>query len=176
MSRPYEEHFFPPGDYTTRLNELWQAIELADNDTSPRALTEGDPGEDLRAEYRSLRDEAREAAREANRLVRVQAISRGAWRKLKQDHPPRTTGDPDEIKTDRLAGVNTDTVEDDLVFASLETPAFRSRAAFDEWADDLSAGEWATVTGLVWNQTNVAQFDPKPPPPSPTRTSDETSG
>jgi hypothetical protein len=37
MSRPYEEHFFPPGDYTTRLNELWQAIELADNeDISPR--------------------------------------------------------------------------------------------------------------------------------------------
>jgi len=175
MSRPYEEHFFPPGDFTTRLNTLWQAIGEADNDKSPRALTEADPGSELREEYVALRDEAREAAREANRLVRVRAISRGDWRKLKSDHPPRTEGDPDEVKTDRLAGVNTSTVEDDLVFASLEIPAFTSRAAFDEWADELSAGEWATVTGMVWNQTNVAQFDPKPPPPSQTRTSGETS-
>jgi hypothetical protein len=175
MSRPYEEHFFPPGDYMARLNTLWQAIQDADKDEGPRLATEADPGHELREEYQKLRDEARKAAQEASRLIRVAGASRREWRKLKEQHPPRTEGDPDDLKADRLAGVNLESVEDDLVYASLVLPEFTSRAAFDEWADELSAGEWATVTALVWDKTNVAQFDPKQPPPSQIRTSDATS-
>jgi hypothetical protein len=91
------------------------------------------------------------------------------WRKLKADHPPRVDGPDEDVQGDRLAGVNTDTVEDDLVRACVLEPEFTSRQAFDEWADSLSQGEWQTLVIKAWELVNGARFDPKPLPRSTTR-------
>jgi hypothetical protein len=93
------------------------------------------------------------------------------WRGLKEKHPPRVgdSFDPDVVKGDRLAGVDTDAIEDDLVHASLIDPEFKTRADFDDWADTLSEGEWQQVVIRAWELANGARLDPKELPSSLTR-------
>lgn len=159
------------GDYPDRLNELWNAAQAAERDERPRSLADGDPYADLYKQYTDLKAEAIEAGR----TVILKAVGRREWRRLKEAHPPRTEGDEDVVKGDRLAGVNTETVEDDLVFVSLLAPQFTSRAAYDEWADELSEGEFQTIAKRAWGLANIAQFNPKSLPASPTRSSDTNS-
>jgi hypothetical protein len=137
-------------------------------------LLEGEqsPFEELVAEYLALKDEAETDAAEKRRVVVLRAVGRGKWRDLKLRHPARTEGDDEAVKGDRLAGVNTDTIGDDLLFASTQEPSFSSRGDFDQWADEvLSEGEFTILLSDAWSLVNGAQFDPKPPPPSPTRSS-----
>lgn len=178
MSRRTIERWFPIGDYTDRLNELWGAIQEATGDESgPRLLTEDDTAAELRAVYEDLRDEALTAAKRDRRFVRLQALGRGEMRALKAKHPPRTEGDEDSVKADRIAGMDLKGAEDDLVYASIIEPAFTSRSDFDEWADEvLSDGEFEVILQDAWELANVAQFDPKSLPASPTPKSDATSG
>jgi len=168
MSRSTFEHWFPPGDYTDRLNVAFEAYQRALKDSEsdraePQLLTEEDPVDILRREYEELRDEAKTAALESRRYVRGQAISRGDKKKLREKHPPRTEGaDEDTLRADRLAGMNLDTAGDDLVFASLVEPVFSSRADFDDWADNvLTDGEFEVLLQESWSRANVAQYDPK---------------
>ena len=120
--------------------------------------------------YAELKEQA-----EADGLrVVLKAVGRREWRRLKEAHPPRTEGDAEVVKGDRLAGVNVTTVEDDLVYASLVEPAFDNRAQYDEWADELSEGEFQTILRRAWSLANVAQFDPKSLPASPTRSNGES--
>lgn len=155
------------GDYPDRLNAAYAAAMAAEKDSGPRTLGDDDPFEVLSQEYADLKAEAEAAGV----TVTIQAVGRKGWRELKVKHPPRTEGDPDVIKGDRLAGVNVATVEDDLVYASLAEPEFASRAAYDEWADALSEGEFQTILRRAWELANVAQFDPKSLPVSRTQTS-----
>lgn len=154
------------GDYSERLNALYASAREAAQDTSVRALVEDDPYEALKAEYETLKAEA-----EAEGIrVDLAAIGRREWRKLKEAHPPRLDNpDPEVVKGDRLAGVNTASVEDDLVHASLTFPKLTSRAAYDEWADSLSEGDFQTVLAAAWELANGSRFDPKTLPASPTR-------
>lgn len=174
-SRQTEQHTLPTGDYLDRLNKLDEALKAAEADESPRALIDRDPAEALRAEYAEVYAEMIEAATRARRHVALTAISRGKMRELKAKHPPRTEGTDDEVKGDRLAGMNLSSVEDDLVYATLVEPAFSSRADYDEWADELSEGEFDLLLQIAWRMANVAQFDPKSLPASPTPKSGETS-
>lgn len=155
------------GDYPDRLNAAFAAAKAAEKDETPLLNGEDHPYDVLAAEYAELKAEAEESGIS----VTLEAIGRKGWRELKQNHPPRTEGDADAIKGDRLAGVNTSTVEDDLVYASVKVPEFSSRGAYDEWADALSEGEFQTILQKAWSLANVAQFDPKSLPASRTRTS-----
>lgn len=180
MSRRIVEHWFPPADYMDRLNTLYRAWDQASSDqgegASPQLLTEGDPSEDLREQYEALRFEAQEAAKAERMFIRLQEVSRSEWRTLKEKHPPRTEGHEDDIKSDRIAGVNTDTVEDDLLYACVIEPVFSSRGDFDEWADDvLSQGAFNVLVRAAWELTNVSEYDPKSLPASLTQKSGATS-
>ena len=157
------------GDYPDRLNAAFRAAQAAEKDTMPLLNGEEHPYVVLAREYAELKEEAEAAGLR----VTLQAVGRRAWRELKVKHPPRTEGDPDDIKGDRLAGVNTSTVDDDLVYASLIEPEFSSRAAYDEWADSLSEGEFQTILRRAWELANIAQFDPKSLPALPTRSNGE---
>lgn len=158
------------GDYPDRLNALWQAAQQAKQDETPLLAGELHPYEALRDDYEALKAEAE---RDGVRVV-LEGVGRREWRRLREAHPPRTEGDEDTVKADRTARVNVDTVEDDLVFASLVEPEFETREAFDEWADALSEGEWQTVLRRSFGLANIAQYDPKALPPLPTRSSDES--
>lgn len=155
------------GDYADRLNTLWDAAKAALEDNSQRTLNEADPYEALYSEYTDLKAEAEAAGLR----VTLQDPGRKVWRDLKVKHPPRTGDDvdPEVVKSDRAAGINQDTAEDDLVYACLVEPEFTSRGAFDEWVDQLGEGEFQTILREAWMLVNVAQYDPKSLPPSPTR-------
>lgn len=162
---------FPVGDYAERLDKAFAAAVAAAESESPQTMLEGDPYQILRDEYEALRQESKEASRAAGLLVVLEEIPRSKWRKLKADHPPRTEGDEDSMKADRVAGFNTESAEDDLVQAALIEPEFSSRAAFDEWADGLGAGKFATIAEQAYLLTVGARHDPKSLPDSPTRRS-----
>ena len=173
------------GDWPDRLNHLWNAAQAAKDDEVTLLAGEEHPYDVLAAEYA----EAKASAEAAGLRVVIKAVGRREWRALKGNHPPRTEGDADAIKGDRLAGVNTETVEDDLTHVSLVEPADKAcahdqrmsnvgcssenpctqRADYDRWADDLSEGEFQTILRRAWELANVAQFDPKSLPVSPTR-------
>lgn len=168
MSRE-ETHYLLTGDYTERLNELFAAAQAAreDEQASAGRLGDSDPFVELSREHAALKAEAEERGIK----VTVRTITRGDWRKLKVNHPPRTEGDPDSLKADRVAGINLESCEDDLVFMSLAWPEFKTRAAFDEWADDLPEADWRLLLGWCWEKSVESKFDPKSLPASPTRTS-----
>lgn len=153
------------GDYPDRLNALYRAANAAKDDETPLTLADIHPYDTLREEYDALKAESEAAGI----VVTLGAVNRPAWRKLKAAHPQRIEGDEDAIKGDRLAGLNTDSVGDDLVHASVLEPKFTTRSAFDEWADELSEGEFQTLLRAAWSLANVAQFDPKSLPALPTR-------
>lgn len=163
---------FPVGDYGDRLDKAYAAAQLAAQDESVRTMAEEDPYLVLKAEYDELREASREASRSSGTYVVLREVSRGDWRKIKADHPPRTEGDPDTVKADRIAGMNLEAAEDDLVFAALVEPEFKSRAAFDDWADKLGAGKFAAIAEGAYLLTVGARHDPKSLPASPTRTSE----
>lgn len=156
------------GDYAERLDALIDEVREAEraSDSGVRRLADGAQLLELRAAY----DELRAEAEAAGVKVVLQAIGRREWRRLREKYPPRTEGPEDVVKTDRLAGVNIEAIEDDLVYESLVEPSFDSRAQFDEWADDLSEGEFQTIAGRAWQLVNVARFDPKSLPALPTPT------
>ena len=158
------------GDYADRLSALWQAAQEAAKDETPLTIAEIHPFEALKADYDALKTEALEVGT----TVELTAIGRKKWRELKEKHPPRSGEDVDSetARGDRLAGVNTDSVEDDLVYASLTSPEFKSRDAFDEWADERSEGEWQVLVTRAWELANGARLDPKELPPLPTRSAD----
>lgn len=193
-----ETHWFPDGDYPERLNAAYAALKAAekhrDSGERPPLLNgQDDPVDVLAAEYNALTAEAKADATEKDRLYTLTAINRPGWHLLKGNHPARTEGDADTIKADRIAGLNTDTVEDDLVHASLTAPARIScagdqrlpnvgcsvenpcahRAAFIDWLDSLSVGEFSVIRQQSWGLTNIAQFDPKSLPALPTRSNGE---
>lgn len=150
------------GDYPDRLDVLEAALSRAEKDAEkgiPRTALEADPVEALDEEFTALKTEAREAGVS----VTLTAVGRKVWRELKTKHPVRSgdDADPEDVKRDRNAGVNVETVEDDLVYASLTEPKFSSRSAFDEWADRLSEGEWQTILVTAWGLANGARLGPK---------------
>lgn len=162
MSRTTTVHLLT-GDYADRLNALWEAAQAASHDETPLTALEVHPFEALKSDYDTLKAEALEAAT----TVTLKAVGRKKWRELKEKHPPRSGEgvDPELVRTDRIAGVNTDTVDDDLVYASLASPELTSRGAFDEWADGLSEGEWQVLLTRAWELANGARLDPKELPP-----------
>lgn len=163
---------FPVGDFPERLETAYRAAQEALNDSSPRVMLEEDAYTQLKGEYDALREESREASRAAGMYVVLREVSRKDWRQIKADHPPRTDGDPEAVKADRVVGMNTETAEDDLVYAALVEPEFRSRAAFDEWADDLGAGKFAAIAEAAYLLTVGGRRDPKELPASPIRSID----
>ena len=165
------------GDYPDRLAELVAVAEKALNDSSPRTMLEQQPDGAVQADHEALRAEAIAAGT----TVHLAALGRTTWRKLKESHPIRTDGDEETIRGDRLAGVNVESAEDDLVYEAMrawqetsgeKVPAVQSRAAFEDWADKLSEGEWQVLVLKAWELTNGARLDPKELPSLPT-TSDE---
>lgn len=171
-----ERFEFFTDDYATRLNELRIraiAAERADDDSGTARV--GDDNAELdaiNAEYQALKAEAVEKARKGE----LRPLGRSEWREIKAKHPPRLDH-PDEetVKQDRAAGVNSESVEDDLVYAALVEPEFKTRKAFEDWADTFSAGEWQALVTRAWFLTVGAGPDPKSLPDSLTPNSVATS-
>lgn len=176
------------GDYADRLRDAYSAAKMAADDRAkdvnqePLFNGEEHPADTLAAEHAALKAEAEAASKAAKRRVVLEAIGRKkgrdgrpSWADLKAAHPVRTEGDEDVIKGDRLAGLNTDTAEDDLLYASLAEPKFKSRGAYDEWADTLSEGEFNTLLKMAWDLANGAAYNPKSLPASPTQKSGEST-
>lgn len=169
------------GDYPQRLLKLAEAAYAAREDRAELYANETHPAETLAEEYEALREEAEAAGIH----VTLEAVGRKVWRRLKVAHPVRTEADgadADVAKADRRAGVNTDTVEDDLVHASIVEPSeFRcaqdqadrskaciagnpcsTRGAYMSWAeDDLSEGEFQQILQKAWVLSQSAVIDPK---------------
>lgn len=175
MARTTTVHLLT-GDYPDRLQALAAAAELARNDKTPLTAAEVHPYDQLAQEYAALKAEAVEAGITVN----LAAVGRRTWRSLKEKHPPRSGEgvDKETAEGDRLAGVNTDAVEDDLVFESIRAwqqqsgetvDHIASESAFSDWADHLSEGEWQVLVRKAWELANGARLDPKDLPPSPTR-------
>ena len=166
----------PDGDYPSRLSNLYAASMAAaeDEKKNPPTLLEGEdpPSVELANEHAALLKKAEADAKKKRRIVVLRALGRQKWRELKTQHPVRVEGDDvdaDTAKGDRLAGLNTESVEDDLVFAAIIEPMFSSRADYDEWVNELSEGEFQMLLRDAWSLVNVAQVDPKSLPPSQTR-------
>lgn len=168
---------FPDGDFPSRLDAAMAALNAAiedekNGDTAPLFAGESPASQTLADEYTAIKDAAEKDAKKKRRVVTLRAIGRTAWRNLKDAHPPRVAGEgvaKEDADADKRVGVNTATIEDDLVFASICEPKFASRAAFDEWADEFSAGEWSVLVMDAWGLVNGARFDPKPLPALPTQ-------
>lgn len=166
----------PDGDYATRLSALYTASMAAAEDEKKNPPTlyadEIPRSEQLATEHAELLRKAEADAKKKRRVVVLRGLGRAKWRELKAAHPMRV-GDEFEAdvkKGDRLAGVNTETVEDDLVFASISEPKFKDRADYDQWAnEDISEGEFQMLLRDAWSLVNVAQVDPLSLPPSQIR-------
>lgn len=167
--------------YADRLDALWRAVEDAAKDEAkgggdgPSGLTldEVPPSSvALAQQYETLRAEAVEDAKANRRHVEMR-LERKAWRELKEKHPPRSGEgvSKEEADGDRAAGLNVDTASDDLLYAAVVVPEFTSRAAFDEWADALTNGQFTTLVMAAWEHANRARYNPKALPGSLTRSS-----
>lgn len=178
------------GDYPDRLAALALAAQEALKDESPRTMLDEHPYESIQREYAELKAEAIEAGTTVN-LV---AVNRSTWRKLKALHPPRE-GEAGKADREYGAGVNVETIDDDLTHAALAegeegscaldmkrkddacsdgNPCSR-RHAFDRWADRLSAGEWGSISVKAFELTVGVSRDPKDLPPLPTTPGDSNS-
>lgn len=180
------------GDYPQRLLKAAEAAYNARNDKVELLASEVHPAETLGAEYEALRVESEEAG---TRVV-LEAVGRKTWRRLKAIHPIRTEPDVDAetAKGDRLTGVNTESIEDDLLHASVIEPseykcahdqpdtsgactignACANRVAYTKWADnDLSEGEFQQVLRKAWTLSQSAVIDPKALPSWQTPSDDE---
>lgn len=164
--------YFYVDDYEDRLATLLSAAQSAERANTGRRVGDGSDYKALIEEFNALRDEAREKARK----VVVQAISRRAWLKLREDHPPRVEGVSDEVRQrDAMWGINTESVEEDLVYAAVVEPEFKSRAAFDEWAlEELTAAEFGRISQLAFKAISDAP-DPKSLRALPIQNGDATS-
>lgn len=154
------------GDYPDRLARLASAAEAALDDKTPLTALEQHPYTALEAEYRDLKAEAIADGITVN----LAALGRSAWRRLKEKHPPRVASESvseDTARGDSIAGVNTDAVEDDLVFETVKAwqehagESVDTRATFEEWAERLSEGEWQVLVIRAWELANGARLDPK---------------
>lgn len=161
------------GDYPDRLEKMFREAKAAAESDAPRTALDD---AQLEEAYEALKAEALEAGT----TVHLAGVGRKTWRTLKENHPPRSGEgvDPEVADQDRLAGVNADAVEDDLVYESIRAwqvetggkdPNVSSRAAFDEWADTLSEGEWQVLVIRAWELANGARLDPKDHLPSRTK-------
>lgn len=152
------------GDYADRLDDLGRAALAAREDKTPLLNGEEHPFVVLKREY----DELKSEAEVEGTIVDMEAIGRRDFRALKAKYPPRT--EPKDVaESDAKAGVNIEAIEDDLLYASITSPEFTSRGAFDEWADSLSEGEWQSLVIRAWELANGARLDPKELPALPTR-------
>lgn len=156
------------GRYQLALRKKALEIQAAIEDDTARTLLEGSRDEELRSEFEALKQEARDAGA----VVVVKQLGNNAWREIKKNHPPRRQPDVDAEteRGDRFAGCNVETVSDDFLCATIVTPEFKSRAAFDEWmaGDPLTPGEYDAVFSAAWGLTHGAPFDPGSLPDSPT--------
>ena len=153
---------FVPESARGRLDQLYRsALAAASSEGAAQRVGDDSAASELSAEYEAFKAEVVV-------VVRARPLVRSEWKELKALHPPRAEGDEDTVKRDRIFGLNVHAVEDDLVYRALVDPEFKSRAAFDEWADAQPPGVFSTIFARVWEATTESRTDPKSLPASPT--------
>lgn len=171
MAKTGPVHHLFVDDYEDRLERVWAAAMLAKDDKTQLLNGEDHPFDVLRKEYEELRAESNAAAEAADRAYQIRMVPGGEWREIIKQHPPRTEGDPDVVKADRLAGVNVETVDNDVLYAALVLPDFRDRDdrdGFATWiAETIGDGELKAMVQEAWSLANVARIDPKVLPSLP---------
>lgn len=162
--------YFWTDDELSRVDRLQRAAVLAASAEQPTTGTklEGDPVAALRAEYEAERRAIEAAAKADGRYAVLRELGRNAWREVKRKHPPR-----EDSKTDAVLGFNADTVDDDLVRASLVEPAL-SDDEFEDWVEEQGNSVWALLSATAWELTTGERTDPKPLPASLTRNTEQS--
>lgn len=171
-TRQYEDaYLWTPAD-RVRLGELREEMasalqSAADSSGSAKSMAD-DSSEDVRQTAAAL-DAFIEEAKKRARVVRVVALPRRRWRALKDTHPVRMvktiTKDDDgndvdiekPHEVDEVRGFNIETMADDLVPECVD--GFTSRAAVDEFLDDLSGPDFDTLYAAAL-KVNVGGFTP----------------
>lgn len=188
MSRTTTLHLLAD-DYAERLDDLKERADAVERrirvakaaeerGASSRRMGQASESARLHAEYDRLAAEFEELKTEAETAavtVTVRALTRGQWKALKRDHPPRSSGEApdDEVQKDAALGVNVDEVEEDLLHRAMVEPMFSSRAAFDEWVDGLDEAMFEAAVSAAWSLARVARVNPKSLPALPTPTPEQ---
>ncbi|MFT3871543.1 MAG: hypothetical protein QM714_02685 [Nocardioides sp.] len=170
MMRPFLIEFIPER-YRTELDAAFAAAEKAANDEGSAHRIGDTAGAELRQKYDTI-------LRECVVSVWARPLARSVHRGIKASHPPQPPKEGEERPVDRI-GLDLDAAEDDLLYAGLVDPAtvdaavpaplFKTRAAFDEWADSRAPGFLTYIASRIWAATTEVWVDPKSLPASPTR-------
>lgn len=141
------------GDDLDEIEHLRKRAEAAADEESGKPARNGGEAVRLSREHNERVKQAEERA--VN--VKVQALGRRAWKALVAEHPPR-----EDSETDKRAGVNEDTFQDELVAASIVEPEFKSRADLDAFTDQLRDIDFERVYLASFALNRWAGADPKP--------------
>ena len=135
---------------------LTKAKAAQPDDDEPKRRRMSEPAEDVDAalaEVRAAMDEQRAIIASGVVRITVKGLTRGEFRRLLVDHPPR---DGDEL--DERLGYNGDTFGDALIKASIvRTDNLNGEPVpndWDVWADEMTNGQWEDVFRACLKLTN----------------------
>jgi hypothetical protein len=127
-----------------------------EDDGQPVRRRMSQPAEDIDAQLADVRDRIDEAkATIASGVVRVviKGLTRGEFRRLLTEHPPR-----DGDRLDEQLGYNSDTFGDALVSACIVRTESLDGEPVDNqwaaWADDMTNGQWEEFFTACLKLTN----------------------
>ncbi len=124
------------------LQAEWELLngQLVEPDDTP-TLAASKEQRDLAKQVLDIEAEMRQATV----TLRLRALERHAWKKMRADHPPRKD-DP----VDRVMGINNDTFWDALISVSLVSPELGSDR-LGRLLDELTVSQFDKLTTVAWN-------------------------
>lgn len=122
----------------------------------PRKVRASEKPRDLQAELETVRahmDECREQIKSGVVRITIKGLTRGEFRRLLIDHPAR-----EDDPLDQRLGYNCDTFGEALIQACIlgthDLDGNPVPNEWDEWADDMTAGQWQEVFEHCLKLTN----------------------
>ncbi len=142
------------GDLVSAYEELERRLEDADAADSRDSLAAGGPQAAIVAEMDALREQMKASTI----TVVMRAMSRKAFRKLADQHPPKRDEEGKPDPDDARAGFNTDTFHEPLIRACWASPVI-SRARMTVLLDEkLSPNQFQKLSQAAWD-VNVDDVD-----------------
>jgi hypothetical protein len=131
-------------DLVAEFEAVERSLAQAQRDTRD-SLAAGTKVRELSDRIEALREQMLEHTID----FRLRALSRPAWRKLINEHPPRKAADGSVVDGDNM-GVNSDTFFDALLRASVVEPELDD----DDWSllleEKLTDRQWGQLTDAAW--------------------------
>ncbi|RSN65415.1 hypothetical protein DMH01_03290 [Amycolatopsis sp. WAC 04182] len=125
------------------LQAEWERLDaqLAEPSTDTATLAVSKEQREIAKQVVALQEEMKDATL----TLRLRALERHAWKKLRADHPPR-----DKDPHDRVMGINNDTFWDALVYVSLVSPKLDAERVA-RLLDSLTVSQFDKLTTATWN-------------------------